>query len=280
LNAGRNEAGSAVIDGKLYVVGGHNYLSAVLPVEEYDPATDTWTARAMFKQGEKMGVAALQGRLYVVGADWGEVEVTPWLQSYDPVTDEWTPRAAPTTARMQLEAVSINGLLYAFGGMSLRNGYVDVLEVYDPVTDSWRTKAPMPQGRRYPAVAVLNGFLYVIGGEADGPGIEATEILSSVVVYNPETDSWSTKASLPVRVSSATAAVVNGKIYVAGGGTLSTTATPYVYAYDPLRDTWSIQPVMHTSRWGATAAVVEGMIYVIGGIGRGAVLHDVEGLSP
>jgi hypothetical protein len=39
--------GSAVVDGKIYVIGGAPVsMGATAVVEEYDPATDTWTTRA------------------------------------------------------------------------------------------------------------------------------------------------------------------------------------------------------------------------------------------
>src|SRR5687768_216069 len=42
----RNEVAITAVGGKLYVVGGHIGGTAVPMLDEYDPATDTWRARA------------------------------------------------------------------------------------------------------------------------------------------------------------------------------------------------------------------------------------------
>jgi hypothetical protein len=36
-------SGSAVVDGKIYIIGGESSLDRIAVVEEYDPAADTWT---------------------------------------------------------------------------------------------------------------------------------------------------------------------------------------------------------------------------------------------
>src|SRR5436190_896637 len=59
--------------------------------------------------------------------------------------------------------------------------------------DSWQTLAPMPAARQELSSAVLNGLIYVIGGY-DSAG----QSTSSVFVYHPQSNSWSTAASLPI----------------------------------------------------------------------------------
>ena len=59
----------AVLDGKLYAVGGYNdddgHLSSV---ERYDPALDAWEAVApMAEARQAHGMAVLDGKLYAVG---------------------------------------------------------------------------------------------------------------------------------------------------------------------------------------------------------------------
>ena len=62
----RDSHALAVLDGKLYAVGGNDgaFLSSV---EQYDPALDAWEAVAPIAEArEAHGVAALDGKLYVV----------------------------------------------------------------------------------------------------------------------------------------------------------------------------------------------------------------------
>ena len=72
----RTEVAAATAGGKIYVVGGFeepglgNVLNFAITtaVEEYDPSTDKWTARAPMPVGlHHVGIGAAGGRLYVVG---------------------------------------------------------------------------------------------------------------------------------------------------------------------------------------------------------------------
>jgi len=291
LNQARRLAGSAVLNGKLYVLGGLNQRDNTLPVEEYDPASDTWTVRGTAPAQYKTGVVALSGELYIVAGDFNST--TTSLQSYDPVTGRWTVHPAPPTPRSQMEAAVVDGRLYVLGGIDEITGLLPTVEAFDPATETWTTVAPMPRGRRWASVAVVDGILYVIGGEArGGPGTYVSEIVASVIAYDPKTDTWTEKASLPELVSNAAVGVVSGRIYVAGGTHFEWTGTgpdlyateiwsSYVYVYDPQMDQWSIQSPMRTGRYEATAAELDGVLYVIGGIGtRGAMLGIVEALNP
>ena len=67
-------------------------------------------------------------------------------------------------------------------------------------------------------------------------------------------NSWTTKTSAPF-AGSCEAAVVNGKIYVFGGGAN--------YEYDPATDNWTTKAPMPSASWAETAVVVNGKIYVL-----------------
>jgi N-acetylneuraminic acid mutarotase len=289
LSGPRYRGGSAVIDGKVYVVGGQNGYYAGLPLEVYDPASDTWTSRAgqlpMMTAGT---AAALNGRLYLAAGTPTQTPV-PYLQSYDPQTDRWTSLAAPPKQRDQFVLAPLNGQLYLLGGYGNPDG-ARTVEAYDPATDTWTTKAPMLRSRNGLAVAVVNATLYAIGGETEDTiqGIPTAHVASSVEAYDPATDTWTAKASLPVPVTGSAAAVVDGIIYVVGGGPFDAFGTVNVYAYDPTKDKWTVQPQTHAPRSYATASVVDGTIYVIGGIGaqiggvggRREFLATVEAFKP
>src|SRR6185369_11754404 len=86
----------------------------------------------------------------------------------------WIPSAPLLTARSEMPAVELNGLIYVPGGFGpLRGGLangkgpVDTLDVYDPATDQWRTLAPMPDGRHHEMVTVYKDRIYVFGGFLD-----------------------------------------------------------------------------------------------------------------
>ena len=88
----------AVLDGKLYAVGGYNDGGTLSSVERYDPA-HAWEAVApMATARSRLAVAVLDGKLYVMGGN-GENEALCSLERYDPVTNAWEAAAPLTTAR-------------------------------------------------------------------------------------------------------------------------------------------------------------------------------------
>jgi N-acetylneuraminic acid mutarotase len=162
---------AAVIDGKLYVVGGFPQCPPCTPqfgvLEVYDPTNDTWETRApMPTPREGAGVAVRDGKLYVVGGFVRPDFVTiGTLEVYDPETDTWVTKAPMPTDRYYLAVGVMNGRLYAAGGYSWTlSENVSTMEEYDPSTDSWETRAPMPTACWDLDAGVIDNQLYVVGG--------------------------------------------------------------------------------------------------------------------
>lgn len=65
-----------------------------------------------------------------------------------------------------------------------------MVEVFDPVANHWEKCHPMTTARSRVGVAVVNGLLYAIGG------YDGQLRLSTVEVYNPETDTWTRVGSM------------------------------------------------------------------------------------
>jgi N-acetylneuraminic acid mutarotase len=93
------------------------------------------------------------------------------------------------------------------------------LSVYDPATNQWTPKNALGLARPGAATAVLDNKLYVMGGSRLRNYLE--EILDITIVYDPVTDLWTRRASLPSpRIYAAGTTVLrNGKprIEVVGG---------------------------------------------------------------
>lgn len=86
----------------------------------------------------------------------------------------------------------------------------------------------------------------------------------SATGMSPQPGSWNSGESLSLNRRLATAAEVDGIIYVFGGSPLRE-ALDTVEAYDPMTRTWSARAPMPTARIWAYAAVVDDKIYVLGG---------------
>ncbi|HDQ06394.1 MAG TPA: hypothetical protein ENN36_06715 [Candidatus Bathyarchaeota archaeon] len=137
--------------------------------------------------------------------------------------------------------------------------------------DSWTTKTPMQQARGRLGVAVVKGKIYAIGGDrgsifgypADFIYSGTNQVVGTNEEYNPETDTWTYKASMPTPRKYFGIAVYENKIYCIGG-VFNRSVTGVNEVYDPATDTWQTKTSMPTPRH-VTASVVNGKIYLIGG---------------
>lgn len=152
----------------------------------------------------------------------------------------------------------------------------------------WKTVHPFVDARdEFDTVAGLDGRIYVIGGWVGGGDcaghITAVCYTSSVVAYNPVSDSWSFVASLPDPLAWPAAAVgSDGKIYVISGYDAALADdTNAVEVYDPGTNTWSKAAPDPNSRYrGAATAGTGGRIYVMGGVGCSSSCSQVDIYDP
>jgi N-acetylneuraminic acid mutarotase len=125
-------------------------------------------------------------------------------------------------------------------------------------------------------VTVHEGKLYAIGG------YEGRANSAAVEVYDPERNSWASRAPLPTPRDHLGTATAAGKVYAIGGRlkgdyhrNLSVTEV-----YDPHADKWSRAPDLPTARSGITAAESGGRIFVFGGEGADGTFHENEAYDP
>lgn len=135
---------------------------------------------------------------------------------------------------------------------------------------AWRGRANMPTRRYVLQTSVVDGKVYAIGGDTGGGKPDVVE------EYDPTTDQWTKKTSMPIPVGAGSSGTVDGKVYIIGG--LSSQWSPplsSVQVYDAVTDTWSTRSSMPTARGWLSASVVNGKVFAIGG----ASAFDGKGLS-
>ena len=174
----RESAAGAVVNGKLYVIGGFvrpaTCCSGTITniVEIYDPSTDTWTTGAPMPTARYLTAAgAIGGLIHVIG---GQTETLALAthEVYDPATNTWSTKAPMTVPRYFLMAAGIDPKLYAAGG-GLEGGVItNYFEVYTANEVNTPGKVTgggyiRPDGTMSPAtLSITNGSNASIGGKA------------------------------------------------------------------------------------------------------------------
>lgn len=147
----------AVVNNKVYIIGGHNSSGALSTVLEYDPSTDTWNASRtpMPTARYAPATAVYNNKIYVLGGNYGNNK----NEVYDPTTNTWQSKAdVPFDSAGWGVAGVINGKIY------YTDSETSNMAVYTPETDSWSSLSGLTMPRSYPTGETVNGRLYVIGG--------------------------------------------------------------------------------------------------------------------
>lgn len=243
--------------------------------------SDTWTTEAAMPTARSGGaLAAINGKIYATNGQGSTTPDVNTLEIFDPATGGWTSGASSPNSRAYVGSATAGSTLYMIGGCihsDCRIGTTNLVEIYDSVADSWSAAVSMPTPRSFPVVGIINGLVYVAtGGPACPPCLPRSAALE---VFDPATNSWSSKTPAPTPRTGATGSVVNGKLYVIGGFTNSSDViSDVVEIYDPATDSWSAGAPIPTPRYFAASAVINGLIHVIGGqdtVATIAATHEV-----
>jgi len=277
----RAEALRAVLGGKLYVFGGfQDPLGPVVRSDVFDPATNTWTQIAdLPRRLTHAGVAADEstGSVYFAGGYVGKAGQTGYGQTfgttevwrYDVAANTYAAMPALPAARAGGGLVLIGTVLHYFSGddstrTNVTTHYVLNLASAAPQL-TWSTAAPMPVGRSHMGYVNFNGHIIAIGGQTGNDAALTT--YATVYDYDPATDAWTQKASMPKAISHISSAtfVMGDRILVAGGETAHTKTIGDVYAFDPAANTWATLTSLPSPRFSGVAAAIADKIFFTGG---------------
>ena len=187
--------------------------------------------------------------------------------------DRWRTRAQMPTPRNGLAVATVDGLIYAIGGVS-NEGVVGKVEIYDPRADIWTLGSPKPIPAGFVSAAVVNGRIYVPGGT----GVER-EFQDVLEIYDPVRDVWETGAPMPVGLAAYGLAAFDEQLYLFGGlgdgGYVAST-----FRYDPHSDRWEELESMDQPRGFLSAQVLGGRIYVLGGVDDTTEFNNLDTFDP
>jgi hypothetical protein len=272
----RMATAGAVVDGRIYVIGGvSNQGRVVATVEEYDPAKDAWTTRASMPTARGgLAAVAVGAKIYALGGR--SDRVLSVVEVYDVKNDRWAPVSPLPQARWNLMAADAAGKVLALGGITgtgAARQSVSSVDVFDPAKNAWSAGKQLPVALQSAAVANHDGRIFVAGGRA-GAG-DTGHATDGVYVYRAETGTWTSGPSL-IEARTGAAATVVGSTLVFVGGAAAGRPSPSVDLLDLATQKWNRAGfALSAPRTGHIAATVGGKVYVIGG----AIEESLSGIT-
>jgi len=207
---------------------------------------------------------------------------------FDPAADTWTSGPDLPAPRHHIVLAEVGGTVYGFGGFvgeTLRSGFQFRDDVYAFDGEQWTRIGTMPAPLGETVALSVGGRIHLVTGSLH-PDEGASQGASQVhLVYEPEADAWSEARPVPTARSSATGAVIGGRLYVAAGRRTDGGVTNLgaLERYDPEEDTWTpLRPVPQPSG-GLAGAALGGTLYVFGGeyfSGGGGVYEHTWAYNP
>ena len=223
----RWEAGTVVLDGKLYVLGGYRMpTKACKRVDVFDPKDNSWRQRADLPSAISHMNAVLDGRtVWFAGGfkDGYKGYAIAEVWNYDIDRDTYTAAPPLPEPRAGGGLAIIGRHLHFMGGLKkdrdtdAADHWVLDLDGLSTSKAKWQNAAPMPEPRNQFSTVTFGGKIYVMGGmfhhdsgQDDQPRVD---------IYDPQTDSWRRGADLPAGHSHAEGStfVQGNRIFILGG---------------------------------------------------------------
>ena len=271
LHHPRGAGGAAVVGDKIVVVGGRTgHPEQLVSQTEIFDGTGWHDGADIPVPGDHLAAAADSRYLYAVGGrKFTAGSNTDAVQRYDPATDRWTiltshaatgqrgrrrDHQRPADRRRRRKAH--HRLLHRPG-----------LRPDRPHRHLDHPALPHP-GRHGLAVTAIGNTLYAIGGSTK-PGHTAStntvEALNVPARRAHPAAAWQPRHESSVAVQQVNAAVLDGRIWVAGGLTTSSQATASTQFYDPTINSWDPGPPLPEPVHHAMLVTYHDQLVVIGG---------------
>lgn len=182
-------------------------------------AQTTWTSLAPSSEAtsrHESSFVACDGKLYALGGRG----VRP-VEAYDPKSNTWEKVADAPMEIHHFQAVSFQEELWILGAMTGNYPHetpIPTVLIFNPKTRSWREGPALPKNRERGSagVVVRDNKIYMVCGIQDGHYDGFVRWFDEL---DPKTGTWRSLPSAPRARDHVSAAVVDGKLYLAGGRT-------------------------------------------------------------
>jgi len=175
LPAARAAPGSAVVNGKWYIVGGVTPNGLAKTTLVLDLKSGRWSSVAGPTPREHLAVAAANGRIYAAGGRTAGFDTNlDTFEAFTPKTKTWQALPPVPTTRGGTGMAAVGNTLYSVGGEEPAGTIASVF-AYDTTTGTWRRVDDLPTPRHGLGVAAVNKKVYVIGG-GPTPGCSSSAV--------------------------------------------------------------------------------------------------------
>lgn len=250
----------AVLNDKIWIMGGLQNGVALQTVESYEPRTGAWeTGPPLPIPLHHAAAATYRGEVVVLGGASDNI-ADGSNRVFALRGGNWVELPALTHARAAPAAAVAGDKLVVVGGQDAKQ-LVPQTEVFDG--SSWRDAADMPTPREHLAAASDGTYVYAVGGRF----LSSDKNSAANERFDPVSGSWTRLVGMPTPRGSYGATYIDDRIVVAGGEE-PTVVLNVVESYDITDKKWSTLPPMPTARHAEVVATVGNTVYCIGGANR------------
>ena len=234
LITARASAGAALLNGKVYIVGGENASGAISSVEMMDLGWEEKAAPPVALKNFK--TASIEGKIYVVGGEkrvGSTIEKSNAVYIYDSASNTWNQsQSSMPVFNTDFALVAAFGKLYMIGGVTSTTAtgggyYSNNIYEYNPQLDIWTLKQTLGQVRAYHSAALYAGKIYITGGWYG-------DALTDVEVYDPVNNTVTANNNLPAGYYYHYMFSFNDTLYI------TKSRLDELRKYNPSTDTWSL----------------------------------------
>ncbi|KAI5803549.1 kelch repeat-containing protein-like protein [Peziza echinospora] len=228
-----NHANAAVVNGKIYILGGLAAGSLEWPKSNhsstYDPKSQKWTLLSPVPEQFTRGSAAMAvwgnkilmaGGMTSLGLATGIQLSVSTVNAYDIITKKWESLPPLPAPRDHVGGAVIDNTFYVFGGRDGGPEHVRgntwALDLLRP-HKGWTERAAMLTPRGGIMYTSIGDDIYAIGGEGN-PEEGSEGVFDQNEVYNVRRNSWKALERMSVRRHGSGAVAVKGVVYIPGGG--------------------------------------------------------------
>lgn len=204
---------------------------------------------------------------------------------YEPAADRWREGPRLPFPRHHPALATAGGKAYAFGGFRVSDAgsWVAIRDALR-LDEAWTPVPPMPRLQCETVALGLGEQIHIVSGRAPrGSANAAWQDQGDIdlhQVFEPASGRWTTARPCPEARNSAAGAVIDGRLYLAGGRRVGEGNSARLDRYDPKTDAWETLRPMPKGAGGLAGAAAGGKLYVFGGEGGPGMIPECWSYDP